>query len=398
MRDTFEEQARAPGPDAPAPGGGAEAPVVLSVVVPVYNEAAGLGALFARLRPVLEGLGLRYEVICVNDGSSDATLAVLLEQRRHWPALKVVELTRNFGKEAALSAGLAQARGAAVVPMDADLQDPPELLPALVARWRAGYEVVYATRRSRRGEGWLKRVTAEGFYWVLARLADCPIPRDTGDFRLLDRRVVEVLCRLPERTRFLKGLFAWVGFRQTAVAYDRPARQAGASRWSWWRLWNFALDGLTSFSSLPLRVWSYVGLGVSAAAFLYAGWLIGRTLLYGIDVPGYASLMVVVLFLGGVQLLSLGVLGEYLGRVFVEVKGRPLYLIRARYGFDPEPDPAAERPVTAAEPSPAAAAEPSPATVEPVVVAQQPGPPAAGRSPSATAPADPAQTADGSGR
>lgn len=310
--------------------------VELSVVVPMYNEAAGLEHFFARLVPVLEQLGLPYEIICVNDGSTDDTLPRLLELRRRHPAIKVLDLSRNFGKDLALSAGLDYARGAAVVPIDADLQDPPELIPELVARWRQGYEVVYATRRSRQGEGWLKRVTANLFYRVIDRLADRPIPRDTGDFRLLDRRAAEALRRLPERTRFMKGLFAWVGFRQTGVLYDRAPRQAGRTTWNYWRLWNFALDGITSFSSLPLKVWSYVGLAVSLLAFLYAAFLIVRTLVYGIDVPGYASLMVVVLFLGGVQLITLGVLGEYLGRVYVEVKGRPLYLVRDAYGLEEE--------------------------------------------------------------
>ncbi|HWP35535.1 MAG TPA: glycosyltransferase family 2 protein, partial [Thermodesulfobacteriota bacterium] len=301
----------------------------------MYNEAPNVDRFFERLVPVLERLGLSYEIVCVDDGSRDGTLERLLAHRRRNPAIKVLELARNFGKEIALSAGLEHACGAAVVPIDADLQDPPELIPELVARWREGYEVVYAIRRSRRGESWLKRVTADAFYRVLDRLAEFPVPRNTGDFRLLDRRVVEALRRLPERTRFMKGLFAWVGFRQTAVVYDREPRHAGRTTWSYWRLWNLALEGITSFSSAPLKLASYAGLGLSLLAFFYAAFLVARTLLYGADVPGYASLMVVILFLGGVQLVTLGILGEYLGRVFIEVKGRPLYLIRETYGLEP---------------------------------------------------------------
>lgn len=331
-RDTGQHPAADQQPvDALAGTGGA---VELSVVAPMYNEAANLDRFFERLVPVLDGLGSSYEIVCVNDGSSDETLSRLLEHRRRAPAITVIDLARNFGKEIALSAGLEHARGAAVVPIDADLQDPPELIAELVARWREGYDVVYATRRSRRGEGWLKRLTANAFYRVLDRLTEIPIPRDTGDFRLLDRRVVDALIRLPERTRFMKGLFAWVGFRQTAVLYDRQPRHAGTTKWNYWRLWNLAIDGITSFSSIPLKVWGYVGLVLSLLAFLYAAFLVLRTLAFGIDVPGYASLMVVILFLGGMQLITLGVIGEYLGRIYTEVKGRPLYLVRERYGLE----------------------------------------------------------------
>lgn len=315
---------------ATAPG------VELTIVTPVYNEAAGLERFFARLTPVLDRLGLSYEIICVDDGSSDDTLARLLEHRSRLAAIKVLSLSRNFGKDIALSAGLDHARGRAVVPIDCDLQDPPELIEQMVARWREGYDVVYATRRRRAGESLLKRATASLFYRLFDRITDIPVPRDTGDFRLLDRRVVDVLVRLPERTRFMKGLFAWVGFKQTALVYEREPRLAGRSRWSYWRLWNFALDGITSFSALPLKVWSYLGLVISLCAFLYAMFLAVLRLARGIHVPGYTSLMVVVLFLGGVQLITLGVLGEYLGRVYNEVKGRPLYLVRESYGFDQE--------------------------------------------------------------
>jgi polyisoprenyl-phosphate glycosyltransferase len=312
----------------------AHAPVEISVVAPVHNEAPGLAEFFARLIPVLDGLGTSYEIICVDDGSSDDSLERLLELRERMPALKVLSLSRNFGKDVAVSAGFDYARGAAVVPIDADLQDSPELIGRMVAKWREGYDVVYATRGSRAGESWFKRMTARSFYRVLDRITDIPIPHDTGDFRLLDRRVIDVLVRLPERTRFMKGLFAWVGFKQTALMFDREPRHTGTSKWSYWRLWNFALDAITSFSSLPLRVWSYAGFVIALFSFLYAVFLAGLKIIRGVDVPGYISLMVVVLFFGGVQLITLGIIGEYMARMYNEVKGRPLYLVRDAWGFD----------------------------------------------------------------
>lgn len=310
--------------------------VELSIVVPVHNEAAGLDNFFARLLPVLDRIALSYEIICVNDGSTDSSLERLLEIRERARSVKVLSLSRNFGKDIALSAGLDYSAGAAVIPIDADLQDPPELIEQMVAKWREGYDIVCATRIRREGESWLKRSSARLFYRVFDRITDIPIPHDTGDFRLLDRSVVDVIIRLPERTRFMKGLFAWVGFKQTALYFDRPQRDTGKSKWSYWRLWNFALDGVTSFSSLPLKIWSYIGLVISILAFLYAIFLASLKIISGIDVPGYASLMVAVLFFGGVQLITLGVIGEYLGRMYNEVKGRPLYLVRETYGFDQE--------------------------------------------------------------
>lgn len=308
--------------------------VELSVIVPVYNEELNIDYLFERLVSVLDRLNLNYEIVCVNDGSKDNTIDRLIEHHYKTPAIKIINLSRNYGKEIALSAGLDFANGAAVVPIDADLQDPPELIEEMVAKWREGYDVVLATRRSREGESLVKRFTANAFYRIIDRISQVPIPRDTGDFRLMDRRVVNALKRLPERNRFMKGLFAWVGFKQTSVYYDRPNRYKGETTWNYWRLWNFALDGITSFSFIPLKVWSYIGLLVAIPAFFYASFLVLRTVLFGIDLPGYASLMVAVLFLGGVQLVSLGVLGEYLGRVYEEVKGRPLYLVREAYGFN----------------------------------------------------------------
>lgn len=307
--------------------------VELSIVVPMYNEELNIDYLFERLVPVLDRLHMKYEIVCVDDGSKDNTLNYLVEHHRRNPAIKVVNLSRNFGKEIALTAGIDHATGAAVVPIDADLQDPPELIEELVAKWREGYDVVYATRRLRRGESWFKRLSANAFYQTIGRMSPVEIPRNTGDFRLLDRRVVDALKQLPERNRFMKGLFAWVGFKQTSILYDRPQRYKGVTKWNYRRLWNLAIDGITSFSFLPLKVWSYIGLALSLLAFIYASFLIIRTLILGIDVPGYASLMVAVLFLGGVQLLSLGIIGEYLGRVYEEVKRRPLYLVRECHGF-----------------------------------------------------------------
>lgn len=312
--------------------------IELSVVLPCYNEADNLDYLFERLISVLNTLGLTYEIICVNDGSRDQTLAHLIDFHKRYPAIKVVDLSRNFGKEIALTAGIDHARGRAIVPIDADLQDPPELIADMVDKWQEGYDIVYAVRRSRQGESWIKRFTAEGFYRVIDRLSQVSIPRNTGDFRLMDRRAAEAVMKLRERTRFMKGIFAWVGFRQVPIYYDRSPRYQGRSKWNYWKLWNLAVEGITSFSSLPLRIWSYVGLGLSGLAFLYACLLILRTLILGVDVPGYASLAVITLFLGGIQLISLGVIGEYLGRVFEEIKGRPLYLVQGRYGVsDPSP-------------------------------------------------------------
>ena len=306
---------------------------LISAVVPFLNEAATLPVLFAELEQQLGALGLPWELVLVDDGSSDESLEVVRFQLQQRPALKatVLSLSRNFGKEAALTAGLQASRGDVVVPLDADLQDPPELIGAMLEQWRQGFDVVYAVRRRRSGESSTKRLTAFGFYRLMGRLSSTAIPADTGDFRLMDRCVVEALLQLPERSRFMKGLFAWVGFRQSAISYDRDARQGGKSNWNYWKLWNFALDGITSFSRVPLQVLSGSGVAIAFLALLYGGWMVLRTLVFGIDLPGYASLMTAVLFLGGVQLIGLGMLGEYLGRVFEEVKARPLYLVRERW-------------------------------------------------------------------
>jgi glycosyltransferase involved in cell wall biosynthesis len=308
--------------------------VEVSVVVPVYNEEENLDYLFQRLLAVLQNIGTTYEIVCVNDGSRDNTLQCLVDYHHRYPEIKVVNLSRNFGKDIAMSAGIDYARGMAVIPIDADLQDPPELIAEMVGKWREGYDVVYASRRVRIGESWMKRFTAGAFYQVINQLSNFPIPPNTGDFRLLDRRVVESLKKMPERKRFMKGLFAWVGYKQTAIWFDREPRYQGETKWNYWKLWNFALDGIASFSFFPLKVWSYVGFVIASIALLYALYLMLRTIVFGIDLPGYASIMVAVLFLGGIQLLTLGIIGEYIGRVYEEVKRRPLYLVRDCYGLE----------------------------------------------------------------
>ena len=306
---------------------------LLSVVVPFLNEAANLPPLIASLEKHLGVLGVPWELVLVDDGSRDDSLAIARREIQARPDLRatVLSLSRNFGKEAALTAGLEAARGDVVVPLDADLQDPPELIGPMLEQWRQGFDVVYAVRRQRAGESRTKRLTAFSFYRLMGRMSTTEIPADTGDFRLMDRCVVEALSQLPERSRFMKGLFAWVGFRQTAIHYDRDARQGGHTSWNYWKLWNFALDGITSFSRVPLQVLSGGGVAIACVALFYGAWMVLRTLLFGIDLPGYASLMTAVLLLGGLQLIGLGVLGEYLGRVFEEVKRRPLYLVRERW-------------------------------------------------------------------
>ncbi len=309
-------------------------PFRLSLVVAAYNEEASLPAFFERTIPEVEKVTQDYEIICVNDGSTDATLDTFIAVRASNPKLKILDLTRNFGKEAALSAGLDHTSGDAVIPIDADLQDPPELIPELVAKWREGNDVVVALRRDRSSDSFLKRSFASLFYRVIARLSEVPIPTDAGDFRLMDRRVIDALRQVPERTRFMKGIFAWLGFRQAHVTYVRHSRAAGTTKWQIGRLWNLALDGIFSFTTLPLRIWTYFGLAIAFFALVYMVFIILRTVVYGVDVPGYASIIVLILFFSGMNMIGLGVIGEYLGRIFVEVKQRPIYLVRDAIGFE----------------------------------------------------------------
>ena len=301
----------------------------VSIVVPFFNESEGVLSLFERLLPILESMDCQWEIICVNDGSRDNTLFELLSVRQGDSRIVVVDLSRNFGKEAALTAGLDHASGDVIIPLDADLQDPPEIIPLMVDKWKEGYDVVNAVRLFREGETWLKKFSAYSFYRLINRFSTTEIPPDVGDFRLISRPVLEAIKSLPERRRFMKGIFAWVGFRTTTIPYTRESRFSGKTKWNYWKLWNFALEGITSFSQVPLQLSSYIGFLVSLGAFFYGIFLLIRTLFFGNDVKGYPSLIIIMLFLGGVQLMVLGVIGEYLGRTYEETKQRPLYLVRS---------------------------------------------------------------------
>ena len=299
----------------------------ISLVIPFYNEGDTVLDFFKQIFPVVDSIKqYNFEFICVDDGSSDDTFANLLKIKD--ARVNIIQLSRNFRKEAALTAGIDFATGDAVIPIDADLQDPPELIAAMLQKWEEGFEVVLAKRKSRSTDSWLKRNSAKCFYKIHNYLADFKIPDNVGDFRLMDRVVVDALKKLPERQRFMKGLFAWVGFKSTIVEYDRQMRISGKTKWNKWKLWNFALDGITSFSTLPLRIWSYLGVLFALIAFFYGSWIILRTFINGVDLPGYASLFVAVLFIGGIQLIGIGVLGEYLGRIYQETKQRPIYVVR----------------------------------------------------------------------
>ena len=311
---------------------------VLSLIAPVKDEEEAIAPFLARVAPILDGLFAEagpegaWEILFVDDGSEDNTLAAILKAHQSDKRVRALSLSRNFGKEAALTAGLDHAAGQAVIPIDVDLQDPPEVIGAMLARWREGYEVVYGVRTNRESDSLPKRLTAEFYYRAHNYLSSDKIPEHAGDFRLLDRSVVDIIKQMPERNRFMKGLFAWSGFRQAAVEYERAPRTVGATKFRYWKLWTLALDGLTSASTMPLRIWSYVGLVIAFFALLYAVYVAAKTILFGSDVAGYPSLMVAVLFFGGLQLVSLGVLGEYVGRILIETKRRPLYVVRKKIG------------------------------------------------------------------
>ncbi|MBI1244757.1 MAG: glycosyltransferase [Alphaproteobacteria bacterium] len=311
----------------------------LSVIVPVFNESAGLAALFARLGAVLDGLNLKSEIICIDDGSRDATWDALKAARATDARIKLVRLSRNFGKDVALTAGLRRAAGRAIVMMDADLQHPPELIPEFVARWREGLDMVYAVRTTRNADTFVRRWASRAFYRVFRHLTDIRMPPGAGDFRLVDRRVADVLRDMPERARFMKGLYAWVGFRHGGVPFDPPERTTGKTSFSPLRLLRFAVDALASFSTVPLVASGYIGLILAVPSLALSIFFIVRTLAYGVDVPGYASVIVAVLLLGSIQLLTLGLFGAYLGRVFEEVKGRPLFVESDTAGFSDDRAP-----------------------------------------------------------
>jgi glycosyltransferase involved in cell wall biosynthesis len=300
----------------------------LSIVVPAYNEEEVLKECHQRIADVTANIDGNAELIFVNDGSTDGTLEILQQLKSTDPRIAIVDLSRNFGKEIAMTAGMDHARGDAVVVIDADLQDPPELIPEMIRHWQDGYDVVYAKRTSRAGESALKKVTAYLYYRTIGKLSRVKIPADAGDFRLLSRRAVDALAGLREQHRFMKGLFAWIGYPQKAIPYERHARHDGKTKWNFRSLWSFAIEGITSFSIMPLKVATYVGVATAFGAFLFGLFLIIQTLLFDNPVAGYPSLMVAVLFLGGIQLIALGIIGEYLGRMFDETKGRPLYLLK----------------------------------------------------------------------
>lgn len=306
--------------------------VCLSLVVPAFNEEETVRSFIERVNQVFAQSALvEIEFVFVNDGSTDETLRILLSAQTADPRIKIIDLSRNFGKEAALTAGIHAAQGDVVVPIDADLQDPPELIPLMLEKWREGYDVVLAKRIDRTSDSLAKRASATWFYRVHNLIANPQLPENVGDFRLIDRCVVEAIKALPESRRFMKGLFAWVGFDSTTIEYNRPGRTQGSSKFNGWKLWNFALEGITSFSTDPLRIWTYLGFTVSLAAFAFGVLIVLRVLLYGVDVPGYASIMVTVTFLGGLQLMGIGVIGEYLGRTYLESKRRPTYIVRRIY-------------------------------------------------------------------
>lgn len=301
----------------------------ISIVCPCYNEQEVLNIFLQRISTVLQETGYSYEVILINDGSKDGTLKVMESLREQDSHVRTVNLSRNFGKEAALTAGLDLARGEVIIPIDADLQDPPELIHDFLREWKKGFDVVVAKRVDRSTDSWAKKLSAELFYKFHNAVANVEIPENVGDFRLINRRVLQAIQLLPENQRFMKGIFSWVGFKTSVVEYKRESREAGETSFNGWKLWNFALDGITSFSTAPLRIWLYVGSVISAFAFLYLSVTVIKTLIFGIDSPGYASLITVILFLGGVQLIGIGVLGEYVGRLYMESKRRPTYIIES---------------------------------------------------------------------
>lgn len=306
---------------------------LLSIIVPMYNEEEVIETFFNVMETTLSSIDMNYEIICVDDGSKDNTLALLKEQHAKNPNVKVIALSRNFGKEAAMTAAIDFCSGDAVIPMDADLQDPPEIIADMIREWRNGYEVVFAKRVSRDSDTVLKRNTAGMFYKFFNKISDIKIPENVGDYRLMDRKVVNAIKLLPEKDRFMKGLFCWPGFKSTTVEFSRKNRSQGTTKFNYWKLWNFAISGITSFSTAPIRLGVYLGLSVSAFAFLYGAAIIIKTLIYGNDAPGYASLMTVVLFVGGIQLFFLGLMGEYIGRIYKEVKNRPIYYTAEQIGF-----------------------------------------------------------------
>ena len=307
---------------------------LISIVAPCYNEAESVDLFVDTISQTVDGQDFDIEIVFVDDGSLDDTRGKLTALANRRPDIKLVVFSRNFGKEAALTAGLDYADGDAVIVIDVDLQDPPELILGFIKKWREGYDVVYGVRDDRTSDTAAKRISANGFYQLFNKISGVKIPENTGDYRLMDRRVVETIKTLPERSRFMKGLFAWVGYDSVGIPYVRPERALGETKFTFWRLWNFAVDGFVSFSTIPLRVWSYIGAAVALISVVYALIIVLQTMITGVDVPGYASLLVFILFFGSVQLISVGVLGEYISRLFVEAKRRPIYVVEEFYTQD----------------------------------------------------------------
>ncbi|MDH5798795.1 MAG: glycosyltransferase family 2 protein [Paracoccaceae bacterium] len=303
----------------------------ISLIIPVHNEQAAIEPFLTAVDDALAVLAAdyRFKFVFVNDGSTDSTEQIIARIAVERPDICLLNLSRNFGKEAALAAGLFRAESAAVIPIDVDLQDPPTLIPKMIERWQSGAKIVNARRSNRGSDSWLKRVSAKGFYRVFNLLADYPIPSDVGDFRLLDREVVQVIRELGERSRFNKALFSWVGYETDEVSYVRPARESGSTAWSYWRLWKLALDGIFASSTTPLRIWTYIGMSLALASFLYSLFIFTRAIAFGVDTPGYASTVILILTFGGLNMFALGIIGEYVGRIYAEVRQRPLYVVRS---------------------------------------------------------------------
>ena len=305
----------------------------VTLIVPVYNEEDGIAAFLEKATLVTEGLAelASFDILFVNDGSRDATERRIMAEADRRTDISLINLSRNFGKEAALIAGLNHARGDAVIPLDVDLQDPPEVIGAMIQRWIDGAKIVNARRSRRDGDSWLKAKSANAFYRIFNALSEQPIPRDVGDFRLMDREVVQVINQLGERSRCNKSLFSWVGFETAEVTYERPARSIGETRWSYWKLWKLALDAIFSSSTVPLRIWTYFGMLMAVVSLAYSLFILGRTLIFGVDVPGYASTVILILVFGGLNMFALGIIGEYVGRIYTEVRQRPLYVVRSHH-------------------------------------------------------------------
>ena len=301
---------------------------ILSIISPVYNEAENLGEFYSRVINATDNLNLEIEIIYINDGSQDSTIDIITKQRQTDNRITIIDLSRNFGKEIALTAGLDYSSGDATIVIDADLQDPPELIPKLVEKWREGYDVVNAKRIKRKGESLLKKVMSYIYYRLLFYLSDINVPKDTGDFRLLNKNALDALLKLREKHRYMKGLFVWVGFKQKEIEYEREARFKGKTKWGFFSLFNLAFDGLTSFSIMPLRLASTIGFLSALIGFFYGAVIVVRTLFFHEPVAGFTSLVVLITFFGGIQLLSIGIIGEYIGRIFNETKNRPLYVVK----------------------------------------------------------------------